>query len=323
MRFARALVLLPALLLAATTVACGSDDGTTESQPVTVTQQISAAEGGTVSDPDGKVQLAIPPGALAADTEISVRITGKANGSAAPVYDFGPEGLTFLTPAAITIQVDGAVPEGKKAVLALGDGSSWKEVEGSTYANGKVVGPVAHFSRYTVIFTGNGGIASGCTDVVANFEPCGGDPTGTWSFSDVCTDAAPVDDPFGGSCPSVELSAEVTPSGTLQITADTVITSNMSLEIVQTGTFDVSCLGGGTCSDASGDGWSCSGGSTCSCTNTTTDSNEDNTNGYVLQGSTLVMDDGTVVPFCVSGDELQFQITEDNGVQLIYVAQRQ
>lgn len=76
------------------------------SQPGLTQAMISAAAGGTVMSADGRVRLAIPAGALSADTLITMTPADAPSGAApvGPVYDFGPEGLTFATPA--SLQVD-------------------------------------------------------------------------------------------------------------------------------------------------------------------------------------------------------------------------
>ena len=56
-------------------VACGGGGGGSTAPPpdTSVTQTISAANGGTIDGPSG-VTLKIPPGALAADTAITIAI---------------------------------------------------------------------------------------------------------------------------------------------------------------------------------------------------------------------------------------------------------
>src|SRR5690349_17549301 len=66
---------------------------------------ITAAEGGLVVAPDQLFALYVPPGALAADTEIGIEIVPaamrppEAAGALGEVYDVQPEGLTFAMPA--------------------------------------------------------------------------------------------------------------------------------------------------------------------------------------------------------------------------------
>ncbi|MBP8295745.1 MAG: hypothetical protein KAX84_06525 [Burkholderiales bacterium] len=63
-----------------------------------VTATIGAAGGG-VSAPDGKFAVTIPPGALAADTAISIQpFTNTAPGKSGAAWRLTPEGQIFLTP---------------------------------------------------------------------------------------------------------------------------------------------------------------------------------------------------------------------------------
>ena len=137
-RFALSLIVL-ACGGAAVVLACSSSDsgssGTTSSTTTTV--HVSAAAGGTVADPSGKTTLTIPPGALAKDTDITLAITPKSGSAVVDVSEFGPDGLQFLKPVALTIKGDAALaPAGKSLALAVNDGADFKAIEGSTYANG-------------------------------------------------------------------------------------------------------------------------------------------------------------------------------------------
>ena len=61
------------------------------------------AAGGKVSTPDGKIALAIPAGALAADTVISIQpLTNMAHGKIGAAYRLTPEGQMFLKPVTLT-----------------------------------------------------------------------------------------------------------------------------------------------------------------------------------------------------------------------------
>ncbi len=84
----------------------GSNDGTS----VTV----SAPAGGSVSSDDGLLTLDVPPGALEADTQISIRTVssddlpdGLAEGVEGSVaYRLEPDGLTFSKPVIATLRLD-------------------------------------------------------------------------------------------------------------------------------------------------------------------------------------------------------------------------
>ena len=306
-------------------IGCGSDDddGGSSNEPVVVSKQIAAATGGVVRDPQGRAELAIPPGALAADTEITLAITGKANGSAASVYDFGPDGLTFATPAVLTIALEGAVPAGKRAALAIGEGSSWVEIEGSMVADGKVQGPVAHFSRFTVIYVDDGAVAGACEEAFDAFEACGGDPVGAWALREICAQNVPVEDPFEGACPQAQLSAEVQQQGTLTFADGTLEVRGMQRFITETAVFPSSCLRPDqTCTSINGndEGFTCSGDDVCTCSRTKVETSEDSVASWSLQGNSLEVD-GMTVPFCVEGDSLELIIPE-RGYDVLYQLER-
>lgn len=137
-------------------LACGGSDPTGTGgggggkavEPV----KVSASQGGTVTDPDKKIQLTIPPGALAADAEITVTVSDKTAETIAPVYAFEPAGTTFGTPATIAILLDGAtIPQGKKAALAVQEGGGFKEVSGSVAVMGAVQAQVSTLATYSAI----------------------------------------------------------------------------------------------------------------------------------------------------------------------------
>ncbi len=83
----------------------------------TTAQTISAQNGGEVASPSGKATLAIPAGALAADTQVSIGELEEEEGFAiGPVYELAPDGLQFSKPATLTIRYSAAdVPEGHEA----------------------------------------------------------------------------------------------------------------------------------------------------------------------------------------------------------------
>lgn len=168
--------------------------------------------------------MEIPGGALAADTEISLTVQPAANGTASSVYEFGPDGLQFETPAALSIAFDGEVPEGKEAVLAVEEGGQWTALPGSSFAGGKVSAPVSHFSRFAIILRDGQAVAvSECSEVVDGFSPCGGDVVGTWRMVEFCFTRSPIgDDPFEGRCPDARIGFDIETDGTIEFTADTV-----------------------------------------------------------------------------------------------------
>jgi hypothetical protein len=322
------LCLVCAPLAAAT--ACSSDDsgdsgGSTKVKEGSTSKQITAADGGTLEDVSGTASLAIPAGALEGDTQITVATTN-SDDTDGPIYDYGPDGTKFSKPATLAIEWDGKVPEDKKAVLATYEDGKWVEIAGSKYADGKVTGPVSHFSKFSIIIIGNTAVAvSECSKIAADFEPCGGDPKGTWTFAEFCFDNFNLGN-FGGSgqCTGAKVDMDVTMEGEIEITATQVIPGPSTSTMKMNMSVPKSCIGtdctalesepdpddgesGQTCTDE---------GDTCSCSSTQTNTDTDNSpEDYKVVGNTLVVTDAdgdTVHEFCVNGDTMDVRIEADD-----------
>src|SRR5688500_10616727 len=107
----RVLWFICAGLATASGFACGGDDGDDPSDAGTDGGAggtlIRAAEGGTVMSADGVFHLVVPPGALAEDTRISVRLVPASEwvepflepAPGSGVYDVQPDGVAFSIPA--------------------------------------------------------------------------------------------------------------------------------------------------------------------------------------------------------------------------------
>jgi hypothetical protein len=210
-------------------MACSSDDtagggGTTTSGTTTV--RVTAAAGGTVADPSGKTSLTIPPGALAADTDITLTLTPAANGALVDVSELGPDGLTFLKPVTLSIKADASLaPADKALAIAVLEGGAFKALEGSTYANGAASAPIMHFSKYSIIQV-NGRVIlqppASCTAAQAGFtSACGGDPKGTWTFAEFCLPEGDLGAGLQG-CPEASAEADFTITREVVIDATTI-----------------------------------------------------------------------------------------------------
>jgi Tol biopolymer transport system component len=117
------------------------------------------ASGGTVTLASD-VTLAIPAGALAAATTITVVPEAAAAGDsrliAGSTYQFGPDGTTFRAPVTLRLAYDPALlPAGVSeqhlhVVTRDAQGGEWTEVPGSTVdvATKTVTAAVTHFSEY-------------------------------------------------------------------------------------------------------------------------------------------------------------------------------
>lgn len=159
-RFAILRPLAVLALAALVAPACGGDDPattgaggtTTGGAGETITEEVTAAQGGVVSDPDSEVVLAIPAGSLGEDTEITLTITAKTVETATEVYAFTPAGLALAEPATLSISTAGVtVPAEKKAVLAVQADGGWGELPGSVEGSGGLQAPVSSLGTFSVI----------------------------------------------------------------------------------------------------------------------------------------------------------------------------
>lgn len=307
-------------LAAATTAACSSDDsggdGTpagstpeTSSAGTTTTVHIKAAEGGTVTDPSGNTSLVIPPGALGDDVDITLQVIAKLGAAVVDVSDFGPSGLTFSTPATLTIKAAAShAPEGKTLALALQVGDEFQAVSGSTYANGAASAPITHFSRYSVIIVDGDVIVqpdSVCAAALKDFAPCGGELEGTWAFKDFCADNDTIgstDDECPEATTSIEMQidgGEVTFAGgngsSTGATFKTFVTMNMPRSCIANMECSVMATSGLTCAEEPA--------GICKCTQQGEEQMDAETFTYTTEGATVTLDDGTS-EYCVKGDEL-------------------
>ncbi len=118
-----------------------------------VSSPVSAAKGGTIRL-DGAT-LTIPPNALAADTTITATArpaTGvpQSDSLRSKVFDFGPNGLKFLVPA--TLAIDVAPDKAASVVVATLDETSqrWAPLDSKASA-GSVSASLTHFSSYALV----------------------------------------------------------------------------------------------------------------------------------------------------------------------------
>jgi hypothetical protein len=322
-------------------VACSSDDTTPTPAPTnptpgaTTTVRVTAAAGGSVADPSGKTKLDIPPGALAADTDITLAILPRSGAAVVDISEFGPDGLTFLKPVTLTITADATLaPEGKALSVAVNEGADFKAITGSTFANGVATASIMHFSRYTVVLV-DGKIVvnppATCVDARSTFTACGGDPTGSWTFAEFCVDATVKTSGDGGAgnvCPenSVDidynLARDVTfDATTLKIGAGkTTLTAKYNYFLACFTRLPDGGMSGGatpTCAeiqkreytDKSKAG-SCADktGGYCVCTETGETTAAEEIQTYTVSGTTLTTTKGdgssSVSQFCVKGDLL-------------------
>jgi hypothetical protein len=296
------------------------------SNPAPTSVAIKAADGGTVATTG--VSAMIPAGALADDTTITVAVSDKAGmpneaDIAAKVFDFGPNGTTFLKPVELTLDFAGAAPEGKKAVVAFLKDGAWVPLEDSAVSGGKVVAHTTHFTSFTVVFVAGQGQTGG-TQCPA-FTACGGDLTGTWSFSGACAEG--IGDPFMGSCAGATASVTVDITGTITFNGDKTYSLNNSTSL----TFDVlaptSCFG--KCeSNPEKNQVATPMGDKCHLVGSDPPNVSMEAGTYAVTGTTLTTTKtgdtaGDAVEYCVTGSTLTAKSALENGGFAYYTATKQ
>jgi hypothetical protein len=177
----------------------------------------ATSAGGTLTF--GEVVLAIPAGALSADTAITMTTSIPADtlpdrsSLAGMVYDIGPNGTTFAKPVALTLPLAMSAPAGKGAVVSWLDTSSNSWMDLATTVNGNtVVAQTTHFTLFAVRWVTG---ASAC----AFGGGCAGSLAGTWDLTDACIAKAAKD--VNEICGMEDTNSFVTAtggSGTLTVT---------------------------------------------------------------------------------------------------------
>jgi len=128
-------------------VACGGGGGGgSQDTQDSVTKTVGAA-GGTVSLPGGP-SLAIPPGALGADTAITIQrsATAPPTGAVTALFQFGPEGTTFSSPASVGFTVPAGTSAAAVHWTRAGSTSEFDPLP-TTLAGTTATAGVAHLSR--------------------------------------------------------------------------------------------------------------------------------------------------------------------------------
>jgi hypothetical protein len=129
--------------------------GDTGSAASTTSTNIKAAAGGTVMA--AGLTVAIPAGALAADTDITVAISDGASLPAATtlvskVFELGPTGTTFLKPVTLTLDFDAAkLVAPKVAAIAFLQAGAWVALADSSTTGAKVSATTTHFTPFAVV----------------------------------------------------------------------------------------------------------------------------------------------------------------------------
>jgi hypothetical protein len=161
------------------------------------------------------------------------------------------------------------------------------------------------------------------------FDACGGDPTGQWDISSMCSEgdlARAINDATVGdlpSCANVVQSASMTFSGSVSYSNGTV-THDVSTTTTAKLSYTMACLAdvrgtptadASTCAalDASyknsvvGTGSCTFTGATCDC-DSTVHSTDTAVNGYTVSGGTITESDGSSYQFCVTAGTMSARI---------------
>jgi hypothetical protein len=193
--------------------------------PATSSQQGSAvigAAGGTVASADGIVAVTIPPGALANDVTITVTPTTSPGApTLSQVYEIGPTGTQFATPATILFHFGSLNLAGTSAnsiQLATFAGGWVSLTDAVTDLDAQTISaPTMHLSPYALVAarspvcaTISGGLT--CASTGSFSSGAGGSiiTTGTSLLAsdpvvctpNTCADAGDVCGPFGGTLSS-------------------------------------------------------------------------------------------------------------------------
>ncbi len=155
------------------------------------------------------------------------------------------------------------------------------------------------------------------------FTPCGGDPSGTWNYTDVCLVDSEVFAALYNACASATVdSASGTVTGSLSMLGAKLVL-NATTTVNATVTLPQSCAFG-QCAQIQGalaqgfPGATCSAGTaTGSCTcNISKSTNAVAGGTYTVSGNTVTTSGGRTYDFCVSGSTLEYHETTATNPQL-------
>ncbi len=312
---------------------------------------VSAAEGGELEA--GAAALSVPPGAVASDLEVSVKVTSKSGkpdekNVLIDVYDFGPDGTTFLKPVELAFAMDGvkARADGEVVVAWLDSNNKWQTLP-TTVKDGKAVAQTTHFTPFTLIFKINEDglgeqVGGQCGD---DFTACGGDLSGTWTYSAACFTAGVDDDegdgeadedPFAMCTEKPEARFTVDVTGVVTFGKDGTFDADQTLT-VEGGLFVASsCVEtlapGATCEAL--EGADAEGGCILGGEEPQPPKQTVSTGTYSTEGNLVTIDDTEVGEepsdeepesheYCVSGNTLTIRFVEEDGGVVLLTAEKQ
>jgi hypothetical protein len=133
-------------LAAISLVGCGGGGSSPPAQQ-TATAAVTPEAGGTVKLPDNSVQLNVPPGAVPANTMITMTTTDatapQGVTAVSPVLQFEPDGTVFQKPVTVTFTFKNAM---NPVVFWSNSMGGYDLIEG-TVSGSTIAAPVMHFSK--------------------------------------------------------------------------------------------------------------------------------------------------------------------------------
>ncbi len=237
---------------------CGGDGDSGPKSYVGESTMFVVKAGEAASGEVGAVKIDVPKGALAEDTEITIKVEDKKGYAKKDedlpidVYEFGPDGLQFNAPVTLTFDLAGVNLKNKKAdIVYQDDDGNWVKLDNTKVEGGKAKADTTHFTPFTIMLTltDDGDLAQGAGQCANDFTACGGDLTGTWEFTGSC--ATIPEGAFGGSdpdspfndCtdkPTAGFSIDIT--GTITFNADGTYEGDQTLSVQSTVSIPKSCL---------------------------------------------------------------------------------
>ena len=289
-------------------------------------QMVSATSGATITAPG--ITITIPAGALAADTTITINVAPASTAPnpadvASPLFDLGPTGTKFAKPVTLVIDYDATkAPAGKTPVIAFLANAAWTPLADSAAAGGKVTATTTHFTPFAVVWTSSG--AGTCS--VSGFTACGGDPTGTWSYTDACMTPPSTYDPTNGMCPTASSTFTLMQTGTLTLDAAGNYTQISMQNGVEHITVPKTCFPGYPCSALTMLFQTATNvqdtGTNCTCDKPVKPATMMGSGTYTVSGTQLTPSSSTPLDFCVSGTTLSLRDVE-KGFTIVNVATKQ
>jgi hypothetical protein len=254
----------------------------------------------------GPIMLVIPPGALAADTEIHLHSNrpGEDFPGQDPLdnelrYGFDPRDLTFAVPGTLTIKPFFNISAGMHPVIAQTDSlGSWHDLE-TRWDAGRGTVTVATLSgfvpRRVKLSTNN-----------CSFEPCGGDIEGEWFHNTAC--GGPWKFPSGStSCAKSFYRVQPLIQGSLTFSAGT-FSSKRDCSKPWNAQIPFICVDRAACGAQTSSTGKCTVSSFCSCEGNLDQEFRTRKGTFTTSGTTMTLvdesSDSQLFSYCAQGDSL-------------------